>query len=456
MANYGEWVCCETSDMVNDSIVLLTVGLSACSGEDAPNQTAVVNAVDHSIVDEENAYDQLPDHQQIAFALEATDSGFKIIHSLNDDNLSLLDPVETTAIDGKSYSIHLIRSSHSVKKGMLKQMDALVVDPDNRELYRYPLFRTFFADGVDTYTSSAVRSYGMVNDRELLYISMLNLNEVSGNHFIYQLAKIDVISGDTTVIAEDLSTLTIDDYAYGWINKASNAFSLLTDVYGKGLLWSISLEDGEMISTGDHFRSSWPFYMLLTSPIGDRFIHKDLDHQEYRFYNGEGELLRQIPFDDNVHSIYPLQWSLSGQYVALTYTRDTEQAVKIHDFMEYTEAAGEQVHFFDRDGNMLASVEDADKTEYVEIIGWLEDKGEELALLHWYQWEPSEMVDGSYKLGKQVQSRFSIYNPRTQEITDDTEKRGIAILVEREGQGAQILHGKWRVPWNTLQYEAIK
>lgn len=152
--------------------------------------------------------------------------------------------------------------------------------------------------------------------------------------------------------------------------------------------------------------------MTSASSDGHRFMNIHNEYKEYWIYNGDGELLSKIPYGGNKQVLFSFVWSPSGEHATLTYTSDTDQVVMIRDKMEYSEYAGEQVHFFDRDGNRLAIAEDVNHDDFVEILGWLDGKGDEMAVLHWYQWEPRERngEDYDYDLGSAVNSRYSLYH----------------------------------------------
>jgi ribosomal protein L31 len=81
------------------------------------------------------------DHQQISFAIEAIDSGFKITSSMKEEQYTVLNTNFSQAIIGVTCSIHVIRSNHPIENGTLTQMDAFVVDPDTRQFHSFPMFR---------------------------------------------------------------------------------------------------------------------------------------------------------------------------------------------------------------------------------------------------------------------------------------------------------------------------
>lgn len=145
---------------------------------------------------------------------------------MEEEQFTVLETIITPAINGVTYSVHLIRSSHSFQNGTLTQLDALVVDPETREFHTYPMFRTYFKNGQDQYMSSAVQAYGVINERELLFISLANAQDTSARNITYELAKLDIITGHTTIIADDLSEITIDDYSQGWLNKEAKTLIL--------------------------------------------------------------------------------------------------------------------------------------------------------------------------------------------------------------------------------------
>jgi hypothetical protein len=85
---------------------------------------------------------------------------------------------------------------------------------------------------------------------------MVNAKDSSARSYTYQLAKLDIVTGHTTIIAYDLSEITISDYSRGWLNKE--------EVYGgKGLLRSVDVANGDIRSIGGGIKSIWPFLRLL-------------------------------------------------------------------------------------------------------------------------------------------------------------------------------------------------
>lgn len=288
----------------------------------------------------------LPDHQQISFAIEDIDNGFKIVPSVAEEQIAVLETSFTQAIDGVTYSVHVIRSSHPFQDGTLTQMDALVVDPDTKQFHCHPMSRVFFKNSQDQYLSSAVQSYGMINDRELLFLSVVNAHETSNRYFTYQLAKLDIMTGHTTIIADDLSEITIDDYSRGWLNKEANTLIINSEVYGgKGLLWSVNVANGDIQLIGEGIKSIWPFIMTSAASDGNRFMNMNNEYKEYMIYNGEGELLSKIPYGENKQVLFSFEWSPSGKHAAITYTSDINEVIMIRNNREYSDMQGSRYTF---------------------------------------------------------------------------------------------------------------
>jgi len=412
----------------------------------------------------------------VQLTAERTEDGFRLAHG-DGNGFYMAQTLISPPIEGTSYAVHIVRTNGDNQEFNFRK-DAVVVNPDKADFHIYPLFSAWL--DVDYGADSIAEAYGFLDDRHLLYVSAVNDASREEGYF-YRVEKLNIITGETTVLFPEIPDVVLTDhFAPGWLNEDKN--TLVLNGYGSGRLWSFDLINREINIPKSSFSHSWPIYLTVHSPDGERFWYTDYERDEYRLHDKIGNLLSKTSFGLGLHEYPAFQWSPDSRYSVNQDTLDQDMEQILNDDGEVDIIAPQRLRFYDRQGKWLHTVQISQGSgKSIEVAGWLDDSNGAV-LLHEYELdrilaseEPAK-VNSSYRLLSLKSGKMQdlIIEPDLTKLKDaipaltsqyfygskrgiyliDTKRMRLAILSEDGGWVPDL--GKDRIMWVTNDYEAGK
>ncbi|MFC5529262.1 hypothetical protein [Cohnella yongneupensis] len=297
-----------------------------------------------------------------------------------------------------------------------------MVNPETMEFRVYSLFEAVLEDD---YSSDAITmAYGFLDDRKLLYVAVVNDANRKGGYY-YSAQTLDILNGQReTVLDLDIDATSISYFAARWLNESKDRLILNSN---SGPLWIIDLAKREMKQHPRSFETSWPFLFNGISPDGERFWHD-------RLYDASGRALADGPSTDGDVQYPEFRWSPDSRYSIFQDTRDHSDEHEMEDNGEYIEIATERIRFFDKQGNLLRTVQTkAGSGRYIEVAGWLDVDG--FVLLREYRLEPSPEYENVKVKGDIHYRLLNLASGKSTElkVTDDIAKLTSPVPVREKG-----------------------
>ncbi len=376
-----------------------------CEGCDMPTHIDA-DDVDNNDEKDHTAIEEAPAGPpgELSLTMGPTAEGFRLTHDrLYAPHISS-GPHISPPIDGVRYAVHVVRRDYTTAAESHNRRDAVVVNSLTGHFNSYLMYE---AKVDDLYNSDSLAdAYGVINDGQLLYVAVVTDESRPGGYY-YRVEKMNVLTGETSILLEELPDAPIDDhFGPGWLNDKKN--TLILNSYNTGLLWSIDVNTGDVSMPDIQIRHSWPFYLTIPSPDGQRFWHADLNgNSSYKLYNLDGNLLAAVPFPAGYDQYPAFRWSPDNRYAAYHDTMDGDGRHIIDDSGEMYIIAPQRIRFFDESGKLVRTLQsDTAADGYIELSGWI-DGVKDTVLLHEFE------LDRSVKPVMSVNSQYRMLNIRT-------------------------------------------
>jgi len=374
--------------------------------------------------------------QELKLSLAESEQGMQIVH----DGEAVTQSV-FPADNNSNFIVHVIRRSLRSNEPAPYRKDAVVFNPETKELRQYLLAR---ADVRDDYNiDSIVGVFGYIDDRRLIYISARGSE--ADNTLKYSIQTLDVTVGQQEVLFDDIFRgEPADHLASSWLNESKDVLMLF--MY-KGGAWKFDLKNRTSQKLERLFPNDWPFIDVHVSPNGEII--------EYRanLYDLDGMQLNRkpIPNGKQYDFYYPLEWSPDSKYAAHGYTFDeSEDHIVSANGGEYVEIAPQGFDFFDSRGKLLHRVKVKPKSNrHIEIVQWLPDE--------------AQVVLREYELLKQVEAAPLKLHPLYKKLNltngaiDETDwhEPGTARSEQSERNDRLIFRDRWEID-NELHYMPVR
>ncbi|WP_274364290.1 hypothetical protein [Paenibacillus thermotolerans] len=329
---------------------------------------------------------------------EKTADGFNVAHS-DTDGFYVMQTLASPATEGVSYAVHIVRTHTEGEQGIHYRKDAVIVNPETEEVRAFPLYDVTVGDmyGID----SVGGAYGFLKDGQLLFVSAVTDESREGGYY-YRVEKLNIVTGEKEVVFSEIPDAKTDDhFAPGWMNEEKNM--LVLNSYREGRLWAFDLTTSEIVRPKQSFSHSWPFYLTVPSPDGERFWYSDYTKSEYRLHDQTGLLVASVPFSKGYAKYPAFLWSPDSRYAALQDTRDQSGDHIVEHGPEIDDFAPQRIRFYDREGKPVRTIQTAQGSgRYIELAGWLEAENG-VVLLHEYELERKPesdpvIINSSYSL----------------------------------------------------------
>ncbi|MEK4042640.1 hypothetical protein NSU18_03190 [Paenibacillus sp. FSL H8-0048] len=281
----------------------------------------------------------------------------------------------------KYHTVHLFYGDHNAINALISH------DPSTDEV------RVRWSDTLNSsdnrWNNSFMSSYNMLfpmdNDR-LLFLES-ELTEKAGQ---YHLSAYNTATGAIERLREDFWPLTPDyDYIYNQEWRADEQKLFLQSYLGN--VWIFDLKTGKddvhllKYPVIPHSTSGAP--SLFLAPTLERFVHDD-ESGQLTFYNNKGVPLRRVALPTNQYvPSEKIKWNPAGTIAWMNQSLNESKRILDID-IDYLEIAPQAIHFYDKDGLPIASIqtEDSNDDSAVEVAGW---RDANFAVIKSYTLEPS-------------------------------------------------------------------
>ncbi|ANY70187.1 hypothetical protein BBD42_29545 [Paenibacillus sp. BIHB 4019] len=236
----------------------------------------------------------------------------------------------------------------------------------------------------ETITDSNNRWYNSFHpgkERQLLKLDEERLvflePEIIGDGGRYHLSALNAKSGEMARIREDFWPLGDDYdyiYQYQWNEEKQQLF--MQSYLGNVWVFDLQGEDKQDRVPENKFRviphSTTGAPSLFVSPDFERFVHND-ESGEVAFYTADGQPLKSVKLPEKRYVASELmKWNPAGTVAWMDTAPEQRHRITGID-IDYLKLAPQQIHFYDRDGLLIASLKaSSGDHSAIEVVRWLD------------------------------------------------------------------------------------
>ncbi|MFF2481926.1 hypothetical protein [Paenibacillus sp. NPDC058071] len=269
--------------------------------------------------------------------------------------------------------VHLYRRNSNDGELDRYKYELLVTDSKKGTYTVIPLVDIKVQKHIDVDTSC--RGYGFV-DPDRLVLTVPSIEKADGG-IGFRVATLDLRTNKlSNIAAAEQPGPETNRIGRSWLDERNG--KLYVNGYGEGQLWIADIAQGTIERADGEFRNSWPFFMTIPSPTGERFWYWETAEEKdtYKLHDEKGKLIRK--FDSGYRGIdgFPaFLWSPDGRYAEFEYARDTSPSNIVGESEVYI-IAPQGIKVLDKNGKLVWQTKIAANkpNDHMEWAGWIEDE----------------------------------------------------------------------------------